>query len=68
MNKWLTPKDFKHSFEIETLINLARHVWVTAYSDKTRDDLYDFVDQLGGKWWNFIGKKIDGYDDEGIRT
>lgn len=47
----------------------AHHLWVPSYSDSSaRPDLVDFVNDLGAKWFDFLGAKIGGWDAPLIRT
>lgn len=47
----------------------ARQLWVPLYSDSSaRPDLVDFVNDLGAKWFDFLGEKIGGFDAPAIRT
>lgn len=43
--------------------DFARLVWIPSYDEQATDDLVDFVDDLGRKWFNFIDKEIGGFDD-----
>jgi hypothetical protein len=45
----------------------ARQFWIPTYSPKASVDLPDLVNLIGGKWGDFFGNKIGGYDDR-IKT
>lgn len=48
--------------------NFAHHLWIPLYSETAHDDLVDFVDDLGVKWFDFLGEKIGGWENPLIQT
>jgi hypothetical protein len=48
--------------------NIAHHLWIPLYSETAHDDLVDFVDDLGVKWFDFLGQKIGGWETPLMRT
>lgn len=38
--------------------NEPKLLWVPAYSEKASDDLHDFINELGRKWFDFMEEKI----------
>jgi hypothetical protein len=48
--------------------DIAHHLWVPLYSETAHSDLVDFVDNLGVKWFDFLGEKIGGWESPLIQT
>ena len=48
--------------------DFAHHLWIPLYSETAHDDLVNFVDYLGVKWFDFLGEKIGGWDTQLIQT
>ncbi len=43
--------------------DFARLIWIPSYQERASDNLVDFVDDLGRKWFDFIEREIGGFDD-----
>ncbi len=43
--------------------DLAHLLWTPTYSERAEDNLVDFVDQLGAKWFDFLEPRVGPYTD-----